>query len=536
MYNTTFKNTLLPIGQSRYIDDLYGSTCWKYVSEKVTFTSTISKFRLQDNERYTILIEYYESDTGYLRLCYDNNRVKTDVTLRETIGRNKWILTKYTFDGRLMEIFEPGSFQLYMCDDEGTIANQNCIIRLVALEHIQSRTLLNWQSLGITPATRETLSIEYIRIPVVGDPERMIRLIDPEDINGNHYGMRVISSLLPLYFSVAEGDSIFWRNASGRPITFEIQYFDNGTDDILVTYMSPSGLQSDIKIVTRKGHNEWKTASIILDIDPSKTTLYIQSNTVTQADPIVDSGPLGLTIQNSDSNNLYHDSTEKQVGASSLQFVTGLEELTAVADNASRFDIGSGEFTMQYWLKQTTSGCRVRLGVGYDPQTWPGWWVDHNGWSSANWVGVDGTWWGSDVGAGDSNWHHYTWVCDGSTMAAWRDGGVEHATRGYSSIQALTDQDFFVSDMGGNAQFYLDELHVEMGYARYDVNDSTISYPLGLISEDGNYNIEDTDKKLLNNGSINDADVKLSSSGESPIYLSRIVITDDNNAVITWKP
>jgi len=273
-YKSTVLNTLLPLTVSHYSPDEGGSPCWVFTNEKAPFVVTLDGLQVDVNTEMTIFIEYYDHIAGYIRFEYDNDDVLTDETIVVTEGDNLWKTVQYSFTGKLNNILSDGDFQLFAADAEDTSADHALIIKKIGVLRQDTYAIAVWQTIGMEPVNRYDFTT-----PMRSDPREIITnsniTIESTFIQGQLCQGHSDGTTNPLFYSLNEsGSSLYWRDNTTKDVEYTIEYFDEGTDNIILSYKDGTSEYNEV-LVTKTNSGKWDIATLDLANLIKFDTLYV---------------------------------------------------------------------------------------------------------------------------------------------------------------------------------------------------------------------------------------------------------------------
>lgn len=528
-YDDAFSKSLMALVESHYDPDESGSPCWVMTDEKLPFGVTLDGLKTASDVSLTFVIDYLDNHTGYLRLQYDASDVLTSLTMAAYANDGQWKNVTKTITGKLNNILADGDFQVFSADAEDDTADETLTIRRCAVLRTDTNAVATWQTIGLEPVLKETFAIELGTVGGGGGGGSLQSLITPKEPVGTEikYGMTSVgdddATTNPVYFKVTDNDTNFWRDGNDHNVTVDVTYMDTGTEDIEIDFYRDSGVDT-VTLATRGNTDKWVSDTATIEAQPEAidATIYIQSDTSTPSDPIVDTSASPHTINNSGTT---HSSTAPKFGASSLDLGGfGVVSPTNVAPAA-------GAFTLMFWAKLNQSGWIFMCEVGSDNNWYVGW---YNGGFNIGYItGGNSDWEPGFTGCNDNTWHHYYVGSDGAgNFYAFFDGGSK-ATRTYTSWGTVGTPLNFGSSTSYSFTGYLDDFYYKYGSNKYTENFTVPATPL-----DENVAFTSVGESGINfagDFSTYDADLKLYTTGNSELYISSLAVKDTiNDAEITW--
>lgn len=535
-YNTHIQNTLLPLTTSRYAADIGGSPCWVFTNEYAPFGVTLTGLQSATNISLELYVDYYDDDAGYIRIQYDDGGVLTAETVVELLGDDLWKTVTYSYTGRLNNILSDGDFRLFASSTEGTTADQALRVRRVAVNKLDAGTVATWQTIGL-----ETVSKRDFQDVMIVDPKQVITLKSPDTTLSFNYGMKSFGvadgSTTPLYVRASRDNDTYWRDTGGVSTDLTVTYFDNGTDDIEASYYTDT--EENTKIVVTKGNTQtWKTATVAIPPLPAGVDgdFSVFSDTSNAADPIIDSGQNAVDVTLNGSPEPAHDPTEAKLGLSSIEFNGSNYAYIDPADTGF-LDFGTDAFTVMLWFNST--GTYHQNIITNNPDGTYNGFMLHIYYDDFYIYSVDGGRWeitgathGIDMN--DGTWHHIALSSDGAGNLYLHLDGTQYYTRTYTSIAYSATHGLYI---GGDAWAYtghIQDIYVNKGTALFT---DTFSLPTTLMVDDPTYAVG-AQSAIRYNGeyTTQEADLKLTTSAGSPLYIAELQLASENNAEVVWRP
>ena len=219
------------------------------------------------------------------------------------------------------------------------------------------------------------------------------------------------------------------------------------------------------------------------------TKLLISSDT-TDGDPsIVDSsiGSIAHTIY-SYGANMAHSTDQAKFGASSIESVTSADYL--VIANHADFDFGSGDFTIDFWIRRTVAGEENVFGIyKFESPGYSGFRFKFNSSNIAEFVYAIATDGSAVTVSGTSTnatgeWIHFAVVRFGNTIKLYRNGVEDGSVSETDSIETPTENlaifRYSASDSTDAFNGYKDEIRVSKGIARWETGFTPETEPYSI--------------------------------------------------------
>lgn len=204
--------------------------------------------------------------------------------------------------------------------------------------------------------------------------------------------------------------------------------------------------------------------------------LLIHSDTTDTSTTFTDSSRLG-THTITANGDAQHKTAEKQFGATSMYF-DGTGDYLSIPDHVD-FDFQAADFTIDYWAKRTQlSNAQFHWGWGgsdgaedlavrfNSDDTLLAYWRNSSGTLTTFTPGFS---------INDSDWHHYAYVRNGTTVKFAKDGtfGATTITVGSDSVYDFNSP-FSIGRFGDYSgltfEGYIDEFRISKGVARWTEN------------------------------------------------------------------
>ena len=220
----------------------------------------------------------------------------------------------------------------------------------------------------------------------------------------------------------------------------------------------------------------------------------------------LDASNKNLTVSYSSGDEL--SNTQKKFGATSLY----------VADNVTisssdGFNMGTGDFTIEAWYYFTS----FSNSFGHYDQ-WAGsstgsgnvqMWNSTSSQGKIKWYYDGGSNFTSSTTMSTGQWYHVAYVRESGTLKMYFNGTVDSNTQSYSSQFGKTGTLYFGDQHaggGGAPQYYIDDLRITKGLARYTSNFTAPTTAHLTSAGDSLKNIivnEDADGVIIGTGGIN---------------------------------
>lgn len=527
-YENYFPETLFPHVESQYEEDIVGSPGW-IISTKIPFSVLLDGLRTTEATDITIFIDYYDNQDGYIQIEYDNNGEVVLRTLATYTNSETWKRKTFSYKGCINNIFEDGDFQIFSSTTNNSSVNLDTTIRRVGLYTKKKNVVATWQALGVEPVTLSTLGGSS------RDSTYTISLREPSELI-YYQGMKCVTSnnasTIPIYFKVVDDDT-YWQDSGGRQSTIELTYFDDGTDDIHVSYYE-DGIEETKLLFTKTDTQRWITATKTIGYINGYRVYNMISDTTNLNDTLIDIDELS-TYPNT-SYNPSHANTEILAPCGGVSYFYHPSNHSfypefADSNDVDGFNVGSEAFTFSTWMRTSDndnnyiindyyngSGYKLlRMNTGelqvqnYD-----------NGQDS--YLGI-----GSPVLDSLTEWHHVAFGSDGAgTLHAWVDG-TEHATLSYTTLDPpmnATHFRFFDGFFSG----YTQDIWFHRGHLVWNTDTFT---PPTMFMKDYVISLSGSIGYLgeyVSNGS----DIKFSTDG-SALQIAKIKLTAENNAYLQWE-
>lgn len=163
-------------------------------------------------------------------------------------------------------------------------------------------------------------------------------------------------------------------------------------------------------------------------------------------------------------------STQSKFGGGSLKFASSTSDWISSSDNAD-YDFGAGDFTIDYWVYQTSTATPVVHVARKQTGTYPPFLIGYGG--STIYMSSNGTSWdmasGKTIGATVLNtWSHIEVCRSGNTFYTFRDGVQKDTWTSSASFPAGGAALAIGSGQGANyMNGYIDELRITKGLCRH---------------------------------------------------------------------
>lgn len=499
-YDNSFPETFIPQITSQYDSDQRGSPCWM-ISSKIPFKTDVEGLQFTLNTDLVLYIEYLDNQDGYLRIEYDDDGVLTDETIVTYVNDNIWKSIKYKVTARINNLINPGDFQLFTSDTEGTTANISTILRRLGVHYIETGAFGRWQVQKLSPSSIDTLEVSSS-----GSTESAIQVFGEN--TQYHYGILATGSddagSNPIYIQIGENDPDFWRApATKRNVVLDITYFDNSTDSIHIIAQDDGG---DIGFQFDNYELEkWvtKTCTFSASAIDEHVIALLSSNHTNGSTSILDTSGTNKAI------TLYgdvsHSTTQKKFGASSIYF-DGNDRIQ-IAD----IDLDVFRGSIDFWIYPTTLSGEQNLitnnNGGYDMGLVISGgiyqWLDGNSYENTGIIPTLNT------------WQHIEMVIEDEQLVLFKDGILVHTVDHGPQSPSGTTYVIIGTDSGGGNGYtgWLDEIRVS-DITRHSSNFSLETAGYGDFLNSGIY---------LHGYYENDSDIKITTIGNRNI---------DSNAVL----
>ena len=243
------------------------------------------------------------------------------------------------------------------------------------------------------------------------------------------------------------------------------------------TSSSASDVWSLRDVYKAEAGGEWPALPVVPDPNFANVSLLIN------ADGLAD----GSTAFVDESNNSHTitaygdaqvDTAIKKYGTGSMQFNETGGYLQIPYSNA--FSFGSGDFTIEFWCRDISSGALVSLGQSAGGSN-----SNFSVFTTSNnvqfYTGTGSAWYlrGSAIPLSEGVWHHIALVVNAGTFKGYKDG-EEITTASVPTIPTTTTHDLTVGSQytssgtlpnsGQELIGYIDDLRITKGVARYTAN------------------------------------------------------------------
>lgn len=216
------------------------------------------------------------------------------------------------------------------------------------------------------------------------------------------------------------------------------------------------------------------------DADFDKVSLLLHMDGAEGSVAFTDSSPLpkALTVY----GGAKISTAESKFGGASAYF-DGAGDYLAVA-NPSDFAFGTQDFTIEWWSFRTAPKADALIfSTSIDGSANGGYWIDFAGNdltmygpSSALIIRADG------VGTADGVWNHWAVTRSGTTVRAFKNGGLLATASNATSLTATNARVGGTETFGGYDGWfngYIDDLRITKGVARYTANFTPPTEPFG---------------------------------------------------------
>jgi hypothetical protein len=221
--------------------------------------------------------------------------------------------------------------------------------------------------------------------------------------------------------------------------------------------ITKDGLVLDFDAANPKSYNFYA------DSYASNVSLYLQMNGANGSTTFTDSSPNALAV--TAVGNAQISTTQSKYNGTSAYF-DGTGDYLSIAAN-SAIDLGSGDFTIEFWVRPAAKTNAVDAVFGYGNYACM---FYHNG---TNWTLEM-----SSTGSSNqlvitcavtlNTWQHIAIVRNGSSIVVYKDG-VSSATGTFTGTVTTNARTLRIGDNGNsqNINGYIDELTITKGVARY---------------------------------------------------------------------
>jgi hypothetical protein len=221
--------------------------------------------------------------------------------------------------------------------------------------------------------------------------------------------------------------------------------------------ITKDGLVLDFDAANPKSYNFYA------DSYASNVSLYLQMNGANGSTTFTDSSPNALAV--TAVGNAQISTTQSKYNGTSAYF-DGTGDYLSIAAN-SAIDLGSGDFTIEFWVRPAAKTNAVDAVFGYGNYACM---FYHNG---TNWTLEM-----SSTGSSNqlvitcavtlNTWQHIAIVRNGSSIVVYKDG-VSSATGTFTGTVTTNARTLRIGDNGNsqNINGYIDELKITKGVARY---------------------------------------------------------------------
>jgi len=531
MKESRYTKLLTLTSEKEFVDDHYGMPCTKFNNSSASFIPYI--IDTPTNIKTILYIEYFDGEAGYIRVSYVKDILDYTTTVTELSGSNMWKTVMYELEG---DIYHEG-FSLFQCSTEGETPDQTLYLLRVALQY--KNIAMSWQRDNMVNVSNTEFRLQ---ISDRSNPKNVLKLASTTLTSTMREGMlsRGVSNATtdPLYFRVREtGDSLYWRSVATKKMSFLVEYYDEGTDDIVLSYYDDVDEQS--VSVTKTNTLTWKKVYIVNPTEQGRVNgdLYITSlESDDPGDPIVDRGDHEFTIT-TPVGTPAHSNAEYHVGDSTIDMPSGTHVLSIAPNDV--FDISTGPFTLMCWVKFRNTPSHYDWICNGDSSL-DGWKLKGK-YSDPWFAGFDG---GSHEMILDTDmhfdiWHHLAITSDGTSTYGFYQGVHEWTKSGYTTVNYDPTYGVTIGASAGSYSSpidgYIDEIYLKKGEAKYLPADSPFT-PIERLADDENYKAIGGVPMLFQDG-YDVADLKLSTTGNSSLYVSSIeMVSMDNDAHIIWMP
>lgn len=222
---------------------------------------------------------------------------------------------------------------------------------------------------------------------------------------------------------------------------------------------SVDSLQVSVGLTTAAGDPYW--SSVI--------ALYFNEQGANTSQTFVDQSSLATTLTSNGSGFAW-TTTTPPTGLTSSAGATGGKVTT---DSTAAFAMGSGDFTVEFWSKASSTGTYFGFasGVGFD--------VYMNGTNVVinSVAGVSQLFSNARGVMADGSWHHFAWIRSGSTNTMYYDGIAQATTKSDSTNWNTTNVVTIAQGVDGTFQGKLASLRITK-VARWTSNFTPPTLPL----------------------------------------------------------
>ena len=222
----------------------------------------------------------------------------------------------------------------------------------------------------------------------------------------------------------------------------------------------------------------------VYDID-SYTSLLIHSDTSNNSTSFSDSSGNSLTC--TPSGDTKHSTDQAKFGATSIKF-DGTGDIITVAAHASAFDVGAGDFTVDFWIYpdsgMITTASATWLFSGTQDQNLSMAYSHNSTQSLEAWASTNGSAWnivgdagttvhGTDNSLTANEWQHLAMVRYGLLWKIFRNGVQECSVSSSGTVTSEMQNGLTIAQHGGGAyrvNGYYDEFRFSKGIARWTSN------------------------------------------------------------------
>jgi hypothetical protein len=213
-----------------------------------------------------------------------------------------------------------------------------------------------------------------------------------------------------------------------------------------------------------------------VDLFRSQVSLLLHGDGANGSTAIVDSSPTPKTV--TAFGNAQISTAQSKFGGASIAF-DGTGDVLTIPDN-SVFDFGSGNFTIEGWIYQTTPTTGLRLL--YAKRTIPSPGISNvavavNGGTMTAWAASGTASWdivnGVTFGAATTNtWTHFAVVRNGTAFTGYLGGVGTSLGTSSATIISTASSVSIGGDTDGTSAFagYIDDFRITKGIARYTAN------------------------------------------------------------------
>jgi len=221
--------------------------------------------------------------------------------------------------------------------------------------------------------------------------------------------------------------------------------------------ITKDGLVLDFDAANPKSYNFYA------DPYASNVSLYLQMNGANGSTTFTDSSPNALAVTAVGNAQI---STAQSKYNGSAGYFDGTGDYLSIAAN-SAIDLGSGDFTIEFWVRPAAKTNAVDAVFGYGNYSCmfyhngTNWTLEMSSTGSSNQLVITCT-------VTLNTWQHIAIVRNGSSIVVYKDG-VSSATGTFTGTVTTNARTLRIGDNGNsqNINGYIDELKITKGVARY---------------------------------------------------------------------